>query len=92
MQEQQQQQERGLQARPADARSSSPGLLQAQLETALAEVRQLQGERLLLRSQVAQLAEMAAQQEDHLAVNNQLLTALTTGLLSDAEDASLMPV
>lgn len=94
VQEQQQEvQQRGLLGPPAEARSSSsPGLLQAQLDTALAEVRQLQGERLLLRSQVAQLAEMAARQEDHLAVNNELLTALTTRLLSDAEDASLSPV
>lgn len=93
VQEQQQEvHQRGLLGPPAEARSSSPGLLQAQLDTALAEVRQLQGERLLLRSQVAQLAEMAAQQEDHLAVNNKLLTALTTRLLSDAEDASLSPV
>jgi hypothetical protein len=57
--------------------------LQEQLECALAEVRQLHGERLMLHTQVVQLAELAAQQEDRLAVNDELLTALTTGMVDE---------
>jgi hypothetical protein len=45
------------------------------------ELDEMRAERLLLKSQVAQLSELAQQQEDRLAVNDELLTALTTGLL-----------
>jgi hypothetical protein len=65
---------------------SSAGSLRDQLQAALAEVQQLHGERLVLRSQVVQLAELAAQQEDRLAVNDELLSALATGWLEGEED------
>lgn len=65
------------------AGSAQPMCLQEQLACALAEVRQLHGERLMLHSQVGQLAELAAQQEDRLAVNDELLTALTMGMVDE---------
>jgi hypothetical protein len=65
---------------------SSAGSLEDQLQAALAEVQQLHGERLVLRSQVVQLAELAAQQEDRLAVNDELLSALATGWLEGEDD------
>lgn len=64
---------------------TSPTVLQQQLQDALSQVRQLYSERVMLQSQVQQLAELAQQQEEKLAVNDELLQVLTTGLLTGSK-------
>jgi len=64
---------------------TSPSVLQQQLQDALSQVRQLYSERVMLQSQVQQLAELAQQQEEKLAVNDELLQVLTTGLLTGSK-------